>query len=480
MTTVILGRSELGLAQCPFEGGEEVRNHLSVVPDMGAGAGTTSGVVATPFPTPEPTVRLPEHRRRFQDGQVGGHRLDHLRRQGRIVETVAETLGPEAQIVVVVPPMTRDLMDVGKTFRVPRLMRIGWRGDAVRILAEAQIRPGHMPGQSQRHRVRGAGGKPDRHEHRCAGRSAAFGHRRTFLAHAVSDVIPGHCQRIPPSAPKPGMIDLRVGLGDRSREGALLPGLVLSRSAPENESARGCLDGVGIASHGHEIPGVEREDSLDGRAGGIIEPVLERGDRQARVIGGPGLERTPTRDFDAQRDVRIRQTNGREREARSKRGLAKTRKSERGTRGPVAGAGGAEQLPGRHGAFEHARHVRRAFHTDGSECHRLVKDLRTMPQRHVRQSPCAFEADHAGAQAAERESDAVEPLARVLGIVFRSSPGRWIRLGRCRRRRRGARTTKRANGRRGELQKLAACQSVFRTGCLRHGLVLSLARHLDS
>ena len=89
--------AELGLAQRAFEGREEVRDGLGVVPDVGAGAVAAARVVAAAFPAPEPAVGLAQDGGRFEDREVGGDGFDDFRRQRGVVEAVAEASAVRAQ-----------------------------------------------------------------------------------------------------------------------------------------------------------------------------------------------------------------------------------------------------------------------------------------------------------------------------------------------------------------------------------------------
>ena len=79
----------------------------------------SSPAVAAAFPAPEPAVRLAQHGGRLENGQVGGHRLDDLGRQRRVVEAVREAGGLLAQRGVARPPRLRRLLDPRVALRVP-------------------------------------------------------------------------------------------------------------------------------------------------------------------------------------------------------------------------------------------------------------------------------------------------------------------------------------------------------------------------
>jgi hypothetical protein len=60
-----------------------------------------------------------------------------------------------------------------------------------------------------------------------------------------------------------------------------------------------------------------------------------------------------------------------------------------------------------------------AFYGNGSKHKRLIKDIRFVPDRHMRDGPGAFQADHPGSDATHWKCNPVEPIARKGSIEFR-------------------------------------------------------------
>ena len=179
------------------------------------------------------------------------------------------------------------------------------------------------------------------------------------IARAVGDVLPGHRQRIEPAAAEPGVVHLDRRVAHGGRERAFLPRLVLARPAPEDEPAGRGLHRLRVAAQRHEVLGVPGEHRLDRLVGRIGEAILQRGHRQAGVVGVARLEGAPAGDLDLQRHVRVAQRHRAEGEPRAEVGFAEPRQAERRARRAVARARLAEQLPARHRAFQHAGDVGR-------------------------------------------------------------------------------------------------------------------------
>ena len=58
-----------------------MRHGLRVVPHVGAGTVAAAGVRETAFPSPYVAVFLAQNGGRFQDGEIGGDRIEHVGRQ---------------------------------------------------------------------------------------------------------------------------------------------------------------------------------------------------------------------------------------------------------------------------------------------------------------------------------------------------------------------------------------------------------------
>ena len=172
VAAVVLRRPELRLAQRPFQGGKQVRR--------GPGRSSRRACKSrqqqpelSPHPSqrPQPAVGLAQHRGRLEDGEVGGHGLDHFRRQRAVVEAVAETLGFAAQCVVLLAPVGGHLVDVGESAGVPGAIGARrCRRAAAESLPLAEL---VWPTYQARRRTMvfdSPGAKRQRHEQRGAGR----------------------------------------------------------------------------------------------------------------------------------------------------------------------------------------------------------------------------------------------------------------------------------------------------------------------
>ncbi len=157
----VLGDVELGLAQSALQRGKQVGDGLRVVPDVRAGAVAAAGRVGAALPGPEAAVLLAQDRRRLQDGEIRGHRFHHLRRQGGVVEAVAEARRARAPVGIRAAPVADHVVDVREAARVPGTIRGGVRG---RRLARAQRASAHVPREEQGERALAAGGERERNE----------------------------------------------------------------------------------------------------------------------------------------------------------------------------------------------------------------------------------------------------------------------------------------------------------------------------
>jgi hypothetical protein len=151
-------------------------------------------------------------------------------------------------------------------------------------------------------------------------------------------------------------------------------GLILPQPAPQHEPTRSRLDGLRVATEGHQVLRIPGEYRLDGRRGVVGETVLQRGHRQAGVVRVVRLKRTPAGDVHLQRYVRVAQRDRAKREAHSETGLAETRQPERGARSAVAGAGllsaaaaGPAMADGKATPTAAAAHVLRTSRRDRSD-----------------------------------------------------------------------------------------------------------------
>jgi hypothetical protein len=90
MSTIVLAFIELSLPESSFELREEVRNSLSVVPDMSAAAIAAAAVVTASLPAPQTSVTLSEYCWGLENGQVRRNCLDNLRWEGSVIESITE------------------------------------------------------------------------------------------------------------------------------------------------------------------------------------------------------------------------------------------------------------------------------------------------------------------------------------------------------------------------------------------------------
>ena len=193
VTAVVLRRPELGLPQRALQRGKEMGERLSVVPHVRTGAGTTAGTITAAFPSPQPAILLAQHRGGLQDGEIGGHRVDHLGWQRGIVEAIAEPLTRLTQLIVVVMPIRCHFANVVELPRVPGPIRARQRR-GLRVLAHANARLARIPRQTQDDGLRRTRGDRQRHEQRAARRRQPFGDGWPIVAGTLRDVFPGHRQ----------------------------------------------------------------------------------------------------------------------------------------------------------------------------------------------------------------------------------------------------------------------------------------------
>src|SRR5579871_4976233 len=100
--------TELGLAQGPLQGREEMRHGLGIVTDVAAVAGTAAVscvLIRNSLPRPDTSISLAKHRGRFQDRKIGRNRLYHFPRECRVVKGASERLRRGLQRCVLVIPV---------------------------------------------------------------------------------------------------------------------------------------------------------------------------------------------------------------------------------------------------------------------------------------------------------------------------------------------------------------------------------------
>ena len=75
---LILVRTEFGFAKTPFKFGKQMRHSLRVVPHVRTRSRATAYLIRCAFPGPELSVALPQHGRRFENGQVACDSIHHF------------------------------------------------------------------------------------------------------------------------------------------------------------------------------------------------------------------------------------------------------------------------------------------------------------------------------------------------------------------------------------------------------------------
>ena len=101
MPAIVHGAHEFQIAQGAFKLGEEMRQSLSIVPDMRARSVTAAGVGKTAFPSPHIAVCLAENGGRLEDREVGGDSIEHVSRKRGTKDRVFELDGPGTECGVV-------------------------------------------------------------------------------------------------------------------------------------------------------------------------------------------------------------------------------------------------------------------------------------------------------------------------------------------------------------------------------------------
>ena len=152
MPGLVLRGAELRFAQAAFQAWKQVRDRLRIVPYVRARAMAAACVVGASLPSPQFAVRLSHDGRRFQNRQIGGHRFDDLRRQGRVIKAIAETFRLAAQLIVVVAPIKAGRIDIRKAAGIPgtMILRRGFvcfRSRSSEIFSDAEVGLANEPRQ---------------------------------------------------------------------------------------------------------------------------------------------------------------------------------------------------------------------------------------------------------------------------------------------------------------------------------------------
>ncbi len=212
---------------------------------MGAGAMAAAALVRAALPGPQPAIGLAQHSRALEDGQVGGHRLQHLGRQGAVIEGIPEAGAALPQLFVIIAPEVIDRRDVTEAGEIPGLVMagaviVGAGGRFPGFLPEAQVGAGDMPGQPQgdgpgRARLQGEG------QVKAPARAGDLvgGIRRGGGSGSRLDVFPGQGQRVPPAAAEPAAVDCHRRVIHRGQERSALPGVLGRALTAQDEAARG-------------------------------------------------------------------------------------------------------------------------------------------------------------------------------------------------------------------------------------------------
>ena len=160
-------------------------------------------------------------------------------------------------------PIRGDFANAGKAPRIPRAEASSRRRPGGgRVFALPQIALAGKPGQAHHDGPGLARGKLQRDEQSRAGAESAVGGRRRFEASAPGHVAPGHGQRVPPAAAKPGMIHLDRRFGYRRGKRAFLPRPFRRASTPQDKASFNRSHRLRVAVQGHEVFGIERKDRV--------------------------------------------------------------------------------------------------------------------------------------------------------------------------------------------------------------------------
>jgi len=139
-----------------------------------------------------------------------------------------------------------------------------------------------------------------------------------------------------------------------------------------------------------------------------VQTVSQRGDGQAARVGVAGEERTPGDHVNAGEQRRITQLKIGKGEATTESSFAPPRQAVDSLPQPAPGFGLGEGLPPRHRPLDHTRRLRVAANAQRRHEHRLVTDLRAVPQRNVAEPAVAVDAEHPRPDAAQGEGDVVQ------------------------------------------------------------------------
>src|SRR5688572_22144514 len=96
-----------------------MRNCLSIIPNVCTRAVAAPPAVAASFIAPQPSIELTHHRRRLQDGEVSGNRLNYFCWQCAGIKRVAEQSRLLMKIIIGLSPIFGDLVNAFEFAAIP-------------------------------------------------------------------------------------------------------------------------------------------------------------------------------------------------------------------------------------------------------------------------------------------------------------------------------------------------------------------------
>ena len=301
---------------------------LGVVPHMGAASVAAAPGVIAALPAPQPAVPLPQDRGGFQNGEVGAHRLQDLRRQRGGKEGLGELPGGLQEARPVLDQIRAELLNGGESSRVPGGIALLFPQRDL-LFGPFVLRPGdsqtgfrHIPAADH-----GDGLLLPGHQGELQGEAAAgvgevlLLFPLLFLRFSGLDIVPQHGQGVEPPAPEQGGVHPGGAVVDQGAVVALLPGGLLRAALAQNEA--GFVFGYGglPAACIQKVHGGVVEHRVLPAGGIVAEAVLQEGRRVAGIVRLRGRKGAPRPQPYLQGEAAVGKVHLREGERGGKRRL---------------------------------------------------------------------------------------------------------------------------------------------------------------